>query len=82
MADRIITMVEKQTSHRHDMERSTLDKEFREARTGQFLGFWIGCLTIIAGVVTAIWGKPWAGAAIVGSTVIVLVMALIIGRQK
>lgn len=81
-ADRIIAMAEKETNHRHDMEKSTSDKEFREARTGQVLGFLIGCLIIIAGVVMAILGKPWTGAAIVGGAVIGLVIAFIIGRQE
>ncbi len=81
-ADRIIGMAEKEANHRHDVERSALDKEFREARTGQFLGFLIGCLIIGAGVAMAVLGAPWAGAAIVGIPVIVLVMAVIIGRQK
>ena len=76
-----MVMAEKETSHRHDMERSTVDKVFREARTGQILGFWIGLSVIIAGVVVAVLGAPWAGATISGGTVIGLVTVFIIGRR-
>ena len=87
-ADRIVTLAERETAHRHKIEELTvkaqidgLKREAMEARIGQFLAFFIGITTIVAGSYSAIKGAQWPGALIGTGGVGALVTAFIYGRK-
>lgn len=81
-ADRIITMAESETKHRHNLEFNTLKAQIWETRFGQILGFLIGIFTIAAGTFCAIRGAQISGSIIGSSGVVSLVSAFIFGRKK
>lgn len=64
-ADRILTMAEKQSSHRQDMENKSLEHSIKVSRTGQILGFFISILVIVLGFWLAMAGKELAGFALI-----------------
>lgn len=81
-------MAEDEQSHRHDMERQTLDaqkddlmRDRMEARLGQVFALIIGLAAIIGGVVASNMGAQWTGSIIGGGGVIGLVAVFIKGRQ-
>lgn len=85
---RILEMAENEQSHRHDMERETLDaqkddlkRDRMEARLGQVFGLIIGLAAIVGGVVAAIMDAQWSGSIIGGGGVIGLVFVFIKGRH-
>lgn len=85
---RILKMAEDEQSHRHDMERQTLDvqkddlkRDRMEARLGQVFALIIGLAAIIGGAVASIMGAQWTGSIIGGGGVIGLVAVFIKGRQ-
>jgi uncharacterized membrane protein len=85
--ERLLTLVEREASHRQDLEKQGLSAaiedaraERSEARLGQFLGFGIGVVTIVAGTVVAALGHEISGAVIGSTGVVGLVSAFIIGR--
>lgn len=62
-ANRILTLAESETSHRHAMEKKALDaeieslrKEAEDTKRGQIFGFIIGITAIISGTASAVMG--------------------------
>lgn len=93
LADRIIKMAEKESQHRHEMEKKMLDADIelnktslahsaREVMTGQCLGFAIGVIAITSGVFTVYIGHPVSGTFFGTGGVIGLVTAFIHGRKN
>ena len=89
LAERIVSMAEKEALHRHEIEHKALtadisdqNKMFSEARLGQICGFIIGLAAIIAGVYTATNGAQWPGGIIGGGGIIGLVSVFIYGRKQ
>ena len=85
---RILKMAEDEQSHRHDMERQTLDaqrddlkRDRMEARLGQVFALIIGLAAIVGGVVASTMGAQWTGSIIGGGGVIGLGAVFIKGRQ-
>lgn len=88
-ADRIIKMAEAEQRHRQTMQEKLIDcqvldvKQARfERRLGQFFGFGIGVVSILAGSVTAVMGAPIAGGLIGSTGVIGLVSVFVTGRRS
>ncbi|VAX38798.1 hypothetical protein MNBD_PLANCTO02-1758 [hydrothermal vent metagenome] len=90
-AERFLTLVENETSHRQKMEIKLCDAEIddrkterSERRLGQILGFSIGIIAIISGSVVAILGRQITtqvvGGVIGGGSVAGLVAVFIYGR--
>ncbi|MCP4115428.1 MAG: DUF2335 domain-containing protein [Desulfobacteraceae bacterium] len=88
-ADRIIALAEKETAHRHEMEKKVLDAEVkvisneaREIFLGQIFAFLIGTTTVLAGVYAAVHGAQITGSLIGTSGVVGLVSVFILGRKN
>ena len=88
-AERIICLAEKETAHRHIMEKKALEAEISglkseaaDTRIGQIFGLLIGLVTVLAGTYAAIHGAQAAGSLIGTSGVVGLVSAFIAGRKK
>ncbi len=88
-ADRIVTLAENESNHRHEMDKKFLDANIKlnrdeviEARIGQFCGLIIGLAAIFGGSYTAMNGSQITGSLIGTSGVVGLVSAFILGRKK
>jgi len=79
--ERLLAMVEEDLRTQHQMKMETLRSQFAERKLGQFLGFAIGLVAIIAGSITAIQGAEWAGLGIGGGGVIGLVSVFVLGKR-
>ena len=80
-AERIIAMAETQSSHRHELEKSLVDKGYKQTSKGQICAATLGALAIISGTIAGILGAQWTGSVIGGLVVAGLVYALIRGRR-
>jgi uncharacterized membrane protein len=80
-ADRLISMAEKEASHRHFIEKRSLLFEGLEVFIGQLFALCIGAITVIGGVYAAVHGAEIAGGIIGISGVTGLVSAFIMGRN-
>ena len=80
-AERIIAMAETQSSHRHELEKSLVNSEYKQASKGQICAAIIGTLAIISGTIAGILGAQWTGSVIGGLVVVGLVSAFIQGRR-
>jgi len=89
LADRIMTMAEKEQHHRQELEQKDMDaaiksdsKEFLEARLGQVFALIIGLAVIVAGAYCVSKGHPISGTIFGGSVVVALVSVFIWGRKE
>lgn len=89
LAERIISLTEKEQIHRHAIETEavraeTLDMEKArlEARIGQIFAFAIALLAIGGGIYCTITGHPVAGPIISSGGLVMVVTAFIKGRQE
>jgi len=64
LADRFITMAEKQTSHRQTLEKSVVEANIRDSRLGLCFALIIAIFTIGGGVTAVLFGHDGAGAVI------------------
>lgn len=76
-AERIIAMVERESSHRH----ASVDNECKEASKGQNCAAILCALAIIFGTIAGISGAQWTGSVIGGLGGVGLVSAFIWGRR-
>lgn len=92
-ADRILTLAERQTAHRHSLEGKDLDARIDDRKTvrnlekrGQGFGFLIGVVAIIAGAMVAIRNPAISGSLAGGfiscSGIATIVGAFIYGRKS
>jgi len=88
-AERIVSMAESESAHRHELERKALDadikgteKEFLERRIGQILAFLI--VIIMAGIATylAVIGREIAASVFGGPAIAAIVGAFLTRRKE
>ena len=87
-ADRILTMAEQAASHRHDMQRRTLELETFDVRSaygrsnrGLYLGAFVALAIVAVGAYMAFLGHPAEGAGVVVSTVVGLAATFVYGAR-
>lgn len=80
-ADRILSMAEKQLSHRTDLEKEIVAKNFRQSSIGQYIG---GILALICLGVSC-WlgtnGHDWLGGIIATTTVIGIITVFVLNQR-
>jgi uncharacterized membrane protein len=80
-AERILSMAEKQSSHRMKIEDYAIKEELKQSRLGQLFGFALGLIGMILAAVLAIMGHE-AIAGIFGTTTIIgLVTVFVLGKK-
>lgn len=89
LADRIMSMAERESAHRHNQEQALLAvnskielANAREVLLGQIFGFSIGVIAICAGVYLATSGNEIAGGLIGSGAILGLVSVFVLGRNK
>ncbi|MGK4081899.1 hypothetical protein EA74_00454 [Enterococcus hirae] len=81
-ADRIITMAEKQSEHRRNMETKVVDSQVRDSKRGMIFGFIISVVGIIGGLFLIAMDKGTAGLTLVCGILIGLVALFIYGSES
>jgi uncharacterized membrane protein len=81
-ANRIVQMAERAQAHRHDMDKRSIEGQFKERRIGQIFGLIIGIVAILGGVVAAIYGAEWPGGFIGTGGVAALVAVIVYGKKS
>ncbi len=81
-ADRIISMAEKEQSHRHQLGQSALSGVVASAKRGQILAFTICSLLLSCSAGLIALDHDIAGAILGGSTLVGLACIFITGRRK
>jgi len=89
LAERIVTMAEAESAHRHDMDKELarqneiiINKEFAERRVGQVMGLGIALITIGAAIFAIAFGAEKAAMVLGGTTVVALATVFVVGRMK
>jgi uncharacterized membrane protein len=92
LADRMFRMAEKQSDHRQEMEKTSVNAQIadlvaerQERRRGQYLGFGIAIAFIVAGTIAIIYGTTLTqiiGGVFGGGGAIGMVSLFVIGREK
>ena len=88
LAERIVSRAERETSHRHDMQRGTIELETLEVRSdygrsnrGLLLGALVALAVVAVGAYLAFLGYPTEGAGVVVSTVVGLAATFVYGAR-
>lgn len=79
--ERIVTMAEKEQSHRHLWERRALLFEFLSSILGSALGFLVSLGLMGCALYSATIGQPWLGAGFLTAAAFGMVTAFIRGRR-
>jgi uncharacterized membrane protein len=82
LANRIVALAEQESQHRHEIDKTWLNKAFEQERRGQAFGLVIGVVAIVAGTVAAIAGSQIAGSIIGGGGVVGLVSVFVLGNKS
>ena len=81
-ADRIVTMAEKQSHHRMQLENHAIREELKQSRLGQVYGFILGIVGLGLATILAILDHE-AIAGIFGTTTIIgLVTVFVLGKKS
>ena len=80
-AKRIFAMAETEISYRHELEKSLVDNEYKQASKGQICAAMLGALAIVSGTIAGILGAQWTGSVIGGFSVVGLVYVFSRGRR-
>ena len=75
-----MTMAEKQSDHRIEIEKIAVGSQQKQGMRGQIFAFIIAILAILASVYLSVMGHPFTGGILGGGTVVSLVTLFITGR--
>jgi uncharacterized membrane protein len=80
-AARLLQLVEKEQSHRHEMDRDTLTTKAADVRRGQYLGAGIGVLAV-GGAIAIASSAPVVAVALVSVPVASIINSIINAPKK
>lgn len=81
-ADRIISIAERQSSHRQKLESDVIASSIRNERLGMTFGFLICILAISGGIFAVMHGKSAEGIAAIITPLVALVAVFVYGKSK
>ena len=81
-AEKIFKIFEKQTRHRHFLEKKNLENSHNQIKTGQYLGFFICLASLISGTICALQGAILPGSLFGTAGVAGLAAVFIYGSKK
>jgi uncharacterized membrane protein len=81
-AERIMSMVEKQSNHRIALESKIIPKQSSESGRGQIFGFILAILCLISAFILAMNGHDWVAGIIGGTTIIGLITVFVLGKEE
>lgn len=80
-ADRIITMAEKQLTHRTGIEKEIVDKNFKQSATGQIIGGFLAFTCIVLSFILGMYGHDWLAGLLATTTVIGVITVFVLNRK-
>lgn len=80
--DRIISMAENQSQHRHHMEKHLLSMESRNSLLGLIFGFTIGMTSVLGGIACIMSGHTAGGSIVGGVGLTSLVGVFVYGSRE
>jgi len=81
-ADRIISMAERQSSHRQKLESDVIGSNIRSERLGMILGFIVCLVAISGGIYIVVQGKSAGGIAAIITPLVALVAVFVYGKSE
>lgn len=81
LAERIVSMAEREQDHRHGIVEQAVQANVDSDRRGQWMAFAIAIAVLVAAVILGIAASPWAGG-ILGVLDIVTVVGLFLRRER
>ncbi|MCC7475041.1 MAG: DUF2335 domain-containing protein [Pirellulales bacterium] len=81
-AAQIIDWANRQAVHRQQLEKLAVSSELRRSHWGLGLGFVVAMSAILGGVYCILQGHDWAGASLVGGSLVSLVTSFIVGTNS
>lgn len=81
-ADRIISMAEKQSDHRQEIEKKVIKSKTRDSLLGIISGFIIAIVTILCGTFVIYNGYVWSGTFLGSAGLVGLVAVFIYGTRE
>ena len=76
-AERILSMAEKQSSHRQALELKVISSDTLNSRLGTIFGFLLGASGLVVAGYVIVQGHDWAGVGIGGGTLATMVIAFL-----
>lgn len=81
-ADRIFTLMEQQSIHRHDLETKMLDSDVRSRDRGQVFAFVLCFIVIVGGFVAILAGQELTGMAAILTAVAGVAATFLVTRRR
>lgn len=81
-AERILSMAEKQSEHRQDLEKTAIHGDSRRATQGLFLGAFIAVSVLLAAGILIYNGHDWAGGTIAAIDIVSLTSVFVYGTKS
>lgn len=81
-ADRIIKILEQQSTHRQGLERDKIDSDIHNEKVGQIFAFILALIGLIGGLLLAWQGKSFSGLTAFLATLTGLIIVFIYGRRR
>ena len=82
LAERIITMAEKQSTHRQELERTVVASNAFVQKVGPFLGFIVAMTAVVGGIQLILRGRDGYGLAAIIAALASLAGVFIYGKSK
>lgn len=79
-ADRIMTMAEKQQSHRIELEKLAVSSQLTQSKRGQILGFVVAIIIMFLGTYLILEGHNAAGISLISGTLIAMTALFVLGK--
>ncbi len=81
-AERILSMAEREQTHRHAIESGLLRMESRNSGLGLLAGFILGLIGLLGGIYMVSQGADLAGAGVAFTALVSLVTVFVVGRKQ
>ncbi len=81
-ANRIMTMAEKQQSHRIAIEEKAIRSNIIESRLGQIFGFIIALICLSLGTYLTLNNHPKVGGVLLSATIVSLTTLFVVGKRQ
>jgi uncharacterized membrane protein len=81
-ADRIMSMAEQQQSHRMQIEKTAVTRQFNQSSTGQWMGFIIGIVVVLIAAYLGVNGERVLAGILGGGDLVALVAVFVLGKRE
>lgn len=78
--ERILSMAEKQMAHRTSMEKAIVERNLSLSERGQWMGFCLAVLFLVASMILAFTGHEFLGSIIMGSTLLGVLVIFVLNK--